>query len=112
MKIGDPVLVRAISKMEYDYSDGFIRRQVVRTEAKAKAKAVLTGRRTKMIGLIRPSSRDLLDMDYEPATFDCKGTVEFWEVRTGLYNKPLLVADDDIEPTEPFDLPRMSKKII
>ena len=101
MKIGDPIIVRATTSVGYD-ADG--NRDAVRDEC-VPFKAVIIGHRTKMLGKIgSPLRGGEFGEYYEPACLRVSGSVGLWEIRHGLTNSPMLVADDDFDRIDPFDL--------
>jgi len=101
MKIGDPILVRAITSVGYDSK---CNRDAVRDECEP-FQAVVTGHRTKMLGKVHAPSRNMWPEDYEPAYLQVSKAIGLWEIRHGLTNSPMLVADGDFEQIEPFNLP-------
>ena len=103
LKIGQPVSVSAVSEVGYPNDN---EREVMRD--KVSLKAVVTGRRMKYLGSLRtfPGS-SLFGEAPEPSELRVSGSVELWEVRTGMLNKPLLVADGDLETCEEFEFPRL-----
>ena len=104
LKIGDPVTVFALTEMSYDEESPPNR--IVETTVHYPFNAEIIGKRTKMLGKL---SRGGVSMDeWEPAYLMVKGCLKLWEVRTGVENKPLLVADEDMEPCEQFEVPRIA----
>ena len=101
LKIGDPVTVFATTEVDYDSE---LNRQPMST-VRYPFKAVVIGKRTKMLGKLHRGGGF---EEWEPPYLAVKGAVKLWEVRTGLENKPLLVDDKDLEPCEPFELPRLA----
>ncbi len=102
LKIGDAVLCSAFAEMQYDEADN----RFVHVQPCKLFGAVITGKVRKQLGTYhagRPAG--MFGDDYEQAVLAHTKTVVLWEVRISWLNKPLLVRDEDLEPTLPFDLP-------
>lgn len=108
LKIGQPVTVKAVTEVGYPND---LEREAIRDEVSLKA--VVIGRRVKYLGTLRTFGRNsFMNLEYESeqSELHVTGSLELWEVRTGMLNKPLLVADGDLEPCEEFELPRMYRR--
>lgn len=103
MRIGDSVMVSATRSVEYDKD---LNKRVYVNKCKP-FKAVITGKRIKALGkLIHNVNNGYFD--YDPPSLKVMETIELWEIRSGLLNKPLLADIDDMVDIAPFNLPRRS----
>lgn len=105
MKIGNPIIVRATIAVEYDAKG---KRDIVRNKCEP-FKAMIIGHRTKMLGQVRKPSSNIWSEDYEPAYLQVNGSIGLWEIRHGLTNIPILVAEEDFDLIEPFNLPHQAR---
>lgn len=105
LKIGQPVRVYAITTFEYDEQD----KRVQCTHKCEPFSAVIIGIRIKQIGRYCRGSKGYSFggiYEYDPPYFAVSGIVRLWECRHGMENKPILVADEDLEVMKRFKVPR------
>lgn len=111
LNIGDCVLCSAVASLQYDEND----RRLVHAQPCKKFEAVITGKQRKQLGTYHAGSQQpynyLTDGDYTPPCLSHDKTVILWEVRISWLNKPLLVRDEDLEPSLPFVLPLTRMKV-
>lgn len=108
LTIGQLVRVSAIADVGY-YSFTDESRRSLMTFSVEPFLALIVGQVVKQTGEYAGGRRwHGLDFeDYEPPHLKVGGTVTLWQVRAGMVNKPVLVRDEDLEPSdEPFKLPR------
>lgn len=100
MKIGDTVLVLAVSEAIYNM-DG---QRVIERSPCEPFFAVITGRTRKYLGEYKQSQH--WDMDYEQAYLKVTGTRTLWLVRVGIENREISVDEADMElQSVPMNLP-------
>lgn len=106
LKIGQSVMVSAVTSVGYGLTN---ERRAFRD--KVVMEAVITGRRIKYLGILKTFPGSSLFMEpSDPSELKVTGSLELWEVRTGMLNNPLLVADGDLKPCDNFTLPRMYRR--
>ena len=102
LKIGQSVEIVAVTNVEWNCDH---QREAVRTTFKP-FKAVIVGQRRKQVGVGSSGYYDSLWSEgWQPGEFKVKGTLLLWECRISMQNKPVLVADEDLNPIRAFSLP-------
>jgi hypothetical protein len=108
LTIGQLVRASATAEMVYDQH----RKRTLEVSPAVPFLAMVVGQVVKQSGTYVPAGTGFDDGDYESAHLIVDKALTLWQVRTGMLNKPLLVRDEDLEPSiQPFVLPRRAARV-